>query len=414
MAIKTVDALFAALRRAELFSPEELDEAARELGPAYDNPYVVAEHLVDAGWLTPFQVRILFDAGPEQLALGPYQLLDRAGEGRAAEVFRAWDTARGREVALKVLRPSAGEPAPCPRVLGALPRLNHPNIVRTYDAGRAGPAHFAAMECVEGLDLEEHAREAGPLPVGQACDFARQAAQGLQHAYQLGVVHRAVNPSNLFLVAPPPAAGRRAPELVVKVFGWGLARLRPPEGAAADADAGEGDPEAEEQALVDTGDYVAPEQAGDPRLVDTRADVYGLGCTLYYLLTGQPPFPGASLTQKLRQHRESPPPSARAARPDVPEELDAAVRRMMAKRPQDRFPIPLLAGAALRKFCATAPPVGLLRRPTSPSKQGHGPRPPLRPSANGTGSHNGAGPRPRLSGNGAAPRPNTGDAANGR
>ena len=374
MVIDSVDALLAALRRLHLLTPQQVDEVVRELAPVYADPFDLSEYLIAIDWLTAYQRRLLFEGRWGELTVGPYQVLDRLGEGGMGEVFKAWDTRHGRVVALKVLRqhlamrPEAVQQLQ--RERQAVLRLVHPNIIKTYDAAHVDGHHYFAMEYVEGMDLHQYVQRHGPLPVHEACDYARQAAQGLQHAHQSGLVHRDVKPANLFLLNPPlprrPSPGERvegraAPrkppaDPAVKVLDWGLARLRPAAGETA-GPASE-DLDAEKGLLIGTADYIAPEQARDAALVDTRADIYSLGCVLYYLLTGVPPFPGPSLMQKLLQHQDEPPPPVQAKRPDAPDELNAAVPRMMAKRPEERFQIPLLAAAAVRRFC-TGGGVGL-------------------------------------------------------
>jgi serine/threonine-protein kinase len=180
-------------------------------------------------------------------------------------------------------------------------------------------------------------------------------ATGLQQAHQLGLVHRDIKPANLFLINPPApgadssaSATRRGREPIVKILDWGLARIRPTAGEAPDTTGL--DVDAEKGMLIGTADYIAPEQAVDPCLVDIRADIYSLGCTLFFLLTGQPPFPGASLMQKLMAHQDADRPRVQDLRPNVPDNLAAVVQRMMAKRPEDRYAIPLLAAAPLRSF----------------------------------------------------------------
>jgi serine/threonine protein kinase len=213
--------------------------------------------------------------------------------------------------------------------------------------------HYFAMEFVEGMDLARYVERVGPLPVEEACEYMRQVAQGLQHAHQSGLVHRDVKPANLFLLHPPApgerGAARRGPDPVVKVLDWGLARCLRDGGGGARGSTGD----SEQGVLVGTADYIAPEQARDPRLVDIRADIYSLGCTFYFLLTGKAPFPARSLMQKLHAHQEEDPPSLRAARPDVPEELDAMCRKMLEKVPDYRYQIPLLIVSILRRYCVS-------------------------------------------------------------
>ncbi len=382
MAIDSVETLLAVLRRTQLLTPEQVNDIARELQPHYSDPYDLGQYLVEIDWLTPYQLQLLFGGRWDELTIGPYQIMAQLGEGGVGEVYKAWDTVKGREVALKVMRTQLAQRPDAERQfqreLEAVTRLSHPNVIKTYDAGQAGPVHYLAMEYVEGMDLDKFVRKAGPLPLEMACDYIRQAAQGLQHAHQLGLVHRDIKPANLFLLHPPlpPEPGapqRRTPAPVVKIIDWGLARLTPAEGQTAVAVA---DLEAEKGALIGTADYIAPEQARDASLVDIRADIYSLGCSLYYLLTGQPPFPGASLMQKILQHQEAEPPAVQALRPDVPEEVGAIVEKMLAKKPEDRYQIPLLVVAPLRRFCtAVASANGSLLRPAGNGVAG------LRPSS---------------------------------
>jgi serine/threonine-protein kinase len=377
MAIDSVFSFLDAVRQVQLLSPEQVDQVALELGPEYTDPRDLADYLLEIEWLTEYQYDAIFEDRLDALTLGHYQLLRRLGEGGVSEVFRAWDTVKGREVALKVLRRDLVSHQEgvrqFHREFRVVTGLSHPNVVKTFDAHQLDSVHYFAMEYVEGIDLHHHVASTGPLPIEQACDYARQAAQGLQHAHQMGLVHRDVKPANLFLINPPPAPGevpppgRRLPDPLIKILDWGLARMVP--GSASGEESAEHD-EREKGMLIGTADFVAPEQARDPSLVDTRADIYSLGCTLYFLLTGRPPFEGTTLMQKLLQHQQEEPVPLNAVRPDVPEELAIVVHRMMAKRPEDRFQIPLLVVAPLRYFCPSAlSATGSVIRPTGTSSK---------------------------------------------
>ncbi len=349
MPMDSVENLLGILQRMQVMTPQEVEEIARELSPCFSDPLDLARYLVEVDWLTDYQVDLLFGERWEELRIGPYLILDRLGEGGVSEVFRAWDTVKGHQVALKVMRQNLTDRTAAAREfqreLQAVTRLAHPNVIQIHDAQRIGELHYFAMEYVEGLDLDRHVRRTGPLPLDRACEYIRQVALGLQHAHQVGLVHRDIKPANLFLVKPPD---RRGSDALVKILDWGLARVRLEGGGETD---GAGiDRDIEKGMLIGTADYIAPEQARDPCLVDIRADIYSLGCTLYFLLTGEPPFRGASLMQKLLQHRDAERPKVREARPDVPEELAAVVQRMMARQPEERYPIPLLVAGALRHF----------------------------------------------------------------
>jgi serine/threonine protein kinase len=348
MTLVDADTLLNVLRRTQLLALEQVEQIQRDLLPHYPDSESLAHYLVEIDWLTPYQMQLFLSGRWDEVVIGPYQVMDRLGEGGVSEVFKAWDTLRGRIVALKVLRQDLGDHEELARQFQqehqAITRLNHPNIIKTFDAGHVKGLFYFAMECVEGMDLERFIRMVGPLSVEVACDYARQAAQGLQHAHGNGLVHRDIKPANLFLINPPLPGGRKGPDPVVKILDWGLARCIPTEGESAI------EHEGEKGRLLGTADYIAPEQIEDATLVDIRADIYSLGCVLYYLLTGQPPFRGTSVMQKIVQHRESPPPSVRELRPDVPAELDEFIIKLLAKSPEQRVQIPLLLVAALRKY----------------------------------------------------------------
>jgi serine/threonine protein kinase len=349
MPMDSVGNLLTILQRMQVLTPQEVDEVARELAPHFADPLALAHYLVEIEWLTEFQVELLFGNRWEELRVGPYLILNRLGEGGVSEVFLAWDTLKGRNVALKVLHQHLTDRCAATREfqreLQAVTRLSHPNIIQIFDAQQLGSLNYFAMEYVEGMDLDRYVRGMGPLPLDLACHCIRQVAQGLQHAHQMGLVHRDIKPANLFLVHP---SSQRPADALVKILDWGLARVRADVGG--DADRAGMDHDTEKGMLIGTADYIAPEQARDPCLVDIRADIYSLGCTLYFLLTGQPPFRGASLMQKLMQHQDAERPQVRAIRPEVPEELATVVQRMMAKRPEERYAIPLLVVGALRHF----------------------------------------------------------------
>ncbi|HTU23386.1 MAG TPA: serine/threonine-protein kinase [Gemmataceae bacterium] len=360
MPIDSVATFLTILQRMQVLTPQEVQEVTDKLGPHYSDPHDLARYLIEIDWLTEYQALLLFSDRWEELTVGPYLILDRLGEGGVSEVFKAWDTVKGRTVALKVLHQHLTDRTAAvrefQRELQAVTRLSHPNIIQTFDAHQLGALHYFAMEYIAGLDLDRYVRQSGALPIEQACEYIRQVAQGLQHAHQLGLVHRDIKPANLFLINPPsassPSPGRRGSDAVIKILDWGLARVRPDAGGSADL--GGMDLDTEKGLLIGTADYIAPEQARDPCLVDIRADIYSLGCTLYFLLTGQPPFPGASLMQKLLQHQDADRPQVCAARPDVPQDLAVVVQRMMARRPEERYAIPLLVAGALRHFAAGA------------------------------------------------------------
>jgi hypothetical protein len=269
--------------------------------------------------------------------------VELVGKGGMGAVYRAEHRHMGRPVAIKVLKPAllgdADSLARFQREVHAVSRLDHDNIVRAYDADSAGGLHFLVMEFVPGTTLDRLVQERGPLPVRQACEYVSQAARGLQYAHERGLVHRDIKPSNLLVT----------PEGRVKILDFGLARL------LRDADPGESDTGA--GTVLGTANYMAPEQGLDPHAADIRADVYSLGCTLYHLLAGQPPFPGGSFARKLREHQTQPLPALSAFRSDVPAGLVAVLRWMTAKDPRQRYQTPGEVALALAPFLQPpAPP----------------------------------------------------------
>jgi hypothetical protein len=280
------------------------------------------------------------DDAPAGMADHPrYRLLRLLGQGGMGAVYQAEHRLMGRLVALKIIRreftarPGAAERFR--REVRSAARLQHPNIVTAHDADQAGDTHFLVMEYVEGRTLGQLLREDGPLPVADACACARQAALGLQHAHEKGMVHRDIKPENLM----------RTADGTVKILDFGLAML-------GDEPAAEGSRLTDENVVMGTPDYMAPEQAEDPRGADVRADVYSLGCTLYHLLTGRVPFPRQTAMLKLVAHRDERPEPLRARRPGVPPALAAVVKRMMARQPHDRYPTPAAVAEALAPFAA--------------------------------------------------------------
>jgi hypothetical protein len=227
------------------------------------------------------------------------------------------------------------------REIRSAAKLNHANVVAAYSAVQSGDLLAFAMEYVEGEDLAKLVQTHGPLPVARACDYVQQAALGLQHAFEKKMVHRDIKPQNLILA-------REGERHIVKVLDFGLAKVT----RARNEDAGLTD----DGTMLGTPAYVAPEQTLDAANADIRADVYSLGCTLYYLLTGAPPFERRSLYEVLQAHQSIEARPLNLVRPEVPEELVAVVRKMMAKDPANRYQTPLALVQALAAF--VKPPVG--------------------------------------------------------
>jgi serine/threonine protein kinase/tetratricopeptide (TPR) repeat protein len=275
-----------------------------------------------------------------------FEILEPLGRGGMGQVFMARQTHLDRLVALKIIRPdrliNPDNVRRFQREARATARLAHPNIVTLYDAGQDGATHYLAMEYVEGTDLAHLVQERGPLPIAEACDYVRQAALGLQHAFERGLVHRDIKPSNLLRVA---SDGK------IKVLDLGLARLVEAGGPAEDSSSAL----TEVGVLMGTADYMAPEQASDARKADIRADLYSLGCTLFFLLTGRPPFPDGSFTDKVVRHATEEPMPLQRLRPEVSPDVCAIVQRLLAKNPKERYQTPAELAVALEPRSHSTP-----------------------------------------------------------
>jgi serine/threonine protein kinase len=298
-------------------------------------------------------------ADPTRPVLADYEVLEELGRGGMGIVYKARHLGLNRTVALKVIRKERlANPEAVRRFrreAQAAARLTHPNIVLIYDSDQAGDTHFLAMEYVEGVTLQRLVEQVGPLPIAQACDYIRQAALGLQHAVEQALVHRDIKPANLMITAPAVRPGQTggvswpAPAAQVKILDMGVARLYQLSQHGEESLT----TLTQDGAVLGTPDYVAPEQLEDAHRADIRADLYSLGCTFYFLLTGQVPFPGGTLIQKLDKQRWQTPVSVDQVRPDVPPAVAAVVRKLLAKRAADRYQTPGELAAALDHLART-------------------------------------------------------------
>jgi serine/threonine-protein kinase len=310
-----------------------------------------AEELIQQG--VPASERPAAADGRRWPVLGQYRLLDQLGSGGMGLVFKAEHLLMKRVVALKVMSAHLVQDqnavARFHREVQAVAQLSHPNIVTAHDAAQAHGLHFLVMEYVDGIDLGRLVVEVGPLPIPLACECVRQTAVGLQHAHECGLVHCDIKPSNLILTGvrgQGSGFGSRSalllsPEpwpltLLVKILDLGLARLA---GSSPECPTVHSLP-APCSGPAGTPDFMAPEQGHNTPTADIRSDLYSLGCTFYFLLTGQVPFPGGSWSEKLLKHQFDEPMPIAALRPEVPPEIVAIVQRLMAKQPQDRYPGP--------------------------------------------------------------------------
>ena len=310
----------------------------------------LAREMIRDEKLTEYQTRLILQGKASELILGEYLLLYKIGKGGMGEVFKGFHRRLERFAALKVLRRDTfGSACSIKRFLQEVKvaaRLNHRNIVATYDAGEQNGVHYLAMEYVDGCDLEALLKAHGPLPVPHVLDYVMQTAEGLQYAHSRNVLHRDIKPSNLLLSS----------EGVIKILDMGLARIA--EGDDANAGATLAERLTRAGQMLGTIDYISPEQAKDTRSADHRSDIYSLGCTMYSLLTGKTVYRGDTDIVKVMAHCEAPIPSLRETRPDVPEQLDQALRKMVAKKPEDRYQTMADVIAALETCRDSGAPIG--------------------------------------------------------
>jgi serine/threonine protein kinase len=297
--------------------------------------------------------------------IADYEILERIG-GNMGLVFQARHRLLDRVVALKLLPAEwIADPvrlARFQREMRVMGQLEHPNLVTAADARSVGQWHLVAMELIDGLDLQQLIRTRGPLPIAAACEAARQAAQGLQHAHEHGLVHRDIKPSNLMLTRTG----------IIKVIDMGLALAR-----------GDSAAQVTQSGLVlGTMSYCAPEQFQGASQVDIRADIYSLGCTLYHLITGKSPYwQRKTWVEVMQAHLHEPFPKLTQARPDAPAALEAVLTRMTAKDPNDRFSTPREVIDALEPFARGAEMASLVpvRTQQSPSQRVNTSRTPATP-----------------------------------
>src|SRR5438552_845193 len=320
--------------------------------PGAESSDTLAEPAAPSCTPAPFTSRASPEIPEELLGHPRYRVLGLLGAGGMGAVFKAEHRLMERVIVLKVIHKHfTDRPAAVERFrleVKAAARLSHPNIVTAHDADQAGDVHFLVMEFVDGTSLDRLVHERGPLPVAEACAYVRQAALGLQHAFERGMVHRDLKPANLMLT----------PEGKIKILDFGLARFASESGPSTAL--------TEPGTVVGTPDYMAPEQALDPRQADIRSDIYSLGCTLYYLLTGRPPFPEGSVIQKLMAHQERRPRPVTESRADVPAELAQILDRMLARDPEERYQTPAEVARALSPFAQPTGPAPTESFPAAP------------------------------------------------
>jgi serine/threonine protein kinase len=342
----TVDEFLDLVRKTGVLDEKRLDaylEKARAAGAVPPDPGKMAGLLIRDGLLTQFQAEQVMLGKWRKFSIGKYKVLERLGSGGMGSVYLCEHKLMRRRVAVKVLPTAkADDPSSLERFYRearAVAALDHPNIVRAYDIDQDEKLHFLVMEYVDGRSLQELIKLAGPMNVLRATHYIQQSAMGLQHAHETaGLVHRDVKPGNI-LVDRTGA---------VKVLDMGLARFFNDDEDILTKKYDEN--------VLGTADYLAPEQALDSHAVDIRADIYSLGATFYFCLTGKTPFSEGSVAQKLIWHQTRQPKPIRSMRPEVPEELVAIIDKMMAKDPGQRYQSPQEVVEALAPWTQT--PIG--------------------------------------------------------
>jgi serine/threonine protein kinase len=348
----TVESLCNALAHSRLLTPEAVrtlyQRWCRDAKEAAPDVNRFSHWLVDSQIVSEYQLGVLSRGRGDQLFLNQYKIIERIGKGRMAGVYKAVHNL-GQSVAIKVLPPSKARDtavfARFQREARLAVRLEHPNIVRTFQMDDAGGLHYLVMEYLEGQTLAEALSRRGKLTVPEAVHVIFQALQGLQHLHEQGLVHRDLSPENLMLLGGDPDDLLKA---TVKILDIGTGRELFDEEGQGDGEfalTARGD-------ILGTPSYMSPEQAADPHGADIRADLYSLGCVFFHMLTGQPPFVDKSNVRLLVRHAKEAPPLLSELRPDAPAGLQRILDRLLAKDRSKRFTTPEDTCKALQPFVA--------------------------------------------------------------
>jgi len=342
----TPNEFFSIVEESGLVEQDDMVRMARLLDPDQNHaePRKVAVKFVQEGLLTRFQANQLLLGRPKGFFVGRYRILELVGVGAMGKVYSAEHVLMRRKVAVKILPlQRLSETSAVDRFkreARAIGQLNHPNIVQAYDFDHVGSLWYLVLEYVDGKSLQEIVYRRGPIEWLKASNYIRQAAAALQHASELGVVHRDVKPANLLLDKSE----------VIKVLDMGLAKVF---GELFEVEQLPLTRRYDER-ILGTADYLAPEQAEDCHSVDIRADIYSLGLTMHYLVTGKSPCCEGRTADKLRWHRTSGPPRLDEVAPAVPTALADVVAKMTARSPDERWRAPNELRAALTPFCDRA------------------------------------------------------------
>ncbi len=338
--------------RSGLVSERQMTKVIDKVGA--DDDALIAATLVKSGLLTEYQAQQLH-TGRTKLTLGPYLITDWIGQGGMGQVFKAVHKVMGRQCAVKVLpleKSTALSRDSFTREIRLQAGLDCPFVVRAYDAGRDGNVHYLVTEFVPGTDLRKLVRRGGPLSMNHAALVISQAARGLQYAHDLGLVHRDVKPGNILVT---PEGHAKVSDIGLAAWSMGL----------------DDDPRAGK--IVGTADYLSPEQIRNPRAIGPASDLYSLGCTLYYTVTGKVPFPGGDSKSKCKRHCEQTPWHPRKFAPDLSEDFVDTIADMMEKDPARRIATATEVAERLEVWCTTsfevdrpierqawtAPPIGM-------------------------------------------------------
>ena len=328
-AVTNIRDFFELLKKSNLLSKPQL-LAAREAVRDFTEARGLAKWLLKRELITVWQSQQLLN-GHHRLFLGKYKLLDVIGQGGMGAVLKAEQSSVKRTVALKVMAKELVRDEKAVsrflREIQSAAALNHPHIVAAIDADCIGDRYFLVMDYVEGRDLKGWLRKYGALPVSWVCEVIRQVALGLQHAHELGLVHRDIKPSNIMVTVDPLTGEPHA-----KIMDFGLSKLVSETKVDGHS--------TQTGAIMGSPDYIAPEQARNAKEADIRADLFSLGCTFFQLLTGQLPFPGGTIMEKLMSRATFVPPPVTSLRADVPPAVSDIVARLLRLDPNERFQIP--------------------------------------------------------------------------
>src|SRR5262245_5776513 len=339
----TTDEFLDLVRKSGVAEEKRFDawlQKAKSNGTLAGAPGVIAGLLIRDGVLTAFQAEQILAGKYKRFTIGKYKVLEKLGSGGMGSVYLCEHKLMRRRVAVKVLPTAKAQDESALqrffREARAVAALDHPNIVHAYDIDQDESLHFLVMEYVDGASLQEIVKKSGPMDIPRSCDYIRQATLGLDHAHQAGLIHRDIKPGNILV----DRTG------IVKILDMGLARFFNDDDDVLTKKFDEN--------VLGTADYLAPEQAIDSHDVDIRADIYSLGATFYFMLTGRTPFGEGTVAQKLLWHQNRQPKLVTEFRPEVPEGLVAIIAKMMAKDKFERYQAPAEIAAELEPFAQGA------------------------------------------------------------